>query len=651
MAIASLFFAASSCSDDLDEDNGIQNQDNSEKAYLSVTISSPYDDTRADALDNRFEYGTKDEQSINAATFCFYYENGNLASSTTVFQATLKDVSGADSLVIAENSHGTGTNPGTIVDDDIEFEGVTTVLVRNYSENRAPKYMLTILNAPSDFTAPATLDDALQLTVGEKELHNTANLPKSYMNGNKFIMTTSSYNRDTETNLTKKGYYYVTLLTEDDFHSTQAEAVQAAADGNSVNVYVERLAAKVRIALDNGLGATDVTDFNDNNSYPLVKIDSTFTIKGETDQDLAEGAEEQGKELYAEILGWGINTQPMLSYYFKHINTDWKSENSSLGFVWDAAIYHRSYWGESFPYGKLTAEGTTDQYAYPDEYVPAYATVSRATEESTENAQSLNNNDYHMFYQKANDLSSAMGTELYCPENTNNATVLNKVENYQAAVTCVLVKARLVDKDGVPQVVILYNNQLYLPKTFKELAIAGVASQFKSGSKGLTADDLKFDNAPSLNGRINVILSATGEAKSWTNAAGEAVTTVDINDALRGFTTNADAVAYGDPDKAADGDPSNGLMYYCIPIEHMRGGIQSKKELGNDKLRNIKEGQFGVVRNHIYDLSINLIKNLGHGIYNPDEPIVPPLEKDDRYYIGVKVNILSWHNVQQNVTL
>jgi hypothetical protein len=146
-------------------------------------------------------------------------------------------------------------------------------------------------------------------------------------------------------------------------------------------------------------------------------------------------------------------------------------------------------------------------------------------------------------------------------------------------------------------------------------------------------------------------LTDAAASKALTDASGATVTADKINEALRGFTTNADAVAYGDPDKAADGDPSNGLMYYCIPIEHMRGGIQSKQDLRNDKLRNIKEGQFGVVRNHIYDLDINLVKNLGHGIYNPDEPIVPPLEKDDRYYIGVKVNILSWHNVQQSVSL
>lgn len=642
MAIASLFFAASSCSDDLDEDNGSKTQDNSEKAYLAVTITSPYDDTRAETVDNKFEYGTSAEQSIGAATFCFYYENGNLASSTTVYQATLKDVAGADSLVISENSHGTATS----TEDPIEFEGVTTVLVRNYSENRAPKYMLTVLNAPSDFTAPATLDDALQLTVGEAQLHKTANLPKSYMNGDKFIMTTSSYNRATETNLTKKGYYYVTLLTEEDFHSTQAEAVQATKDGKSVNVYVERLAAKVRIGFDTSLGSATVTDFNDNQTYPLIKIDSTFTIKGETDVNLSDGAEEQGKELYAEILGWGINTQPMLSYYFKHINTQWSFENSSLGFVWDAAIYHRSYWGESFPYGKLTADGTIDQYAYPDEYVSAYASVTRALSEASSESP-----DYHMFYQKANDLKASIDSDLYCPENTNNATVLNKVENYKAAVTCVLVKARLVDKDGNPQVVILYNEQLYLPETFKVLAITGVASQYKADGAGLKASDLKFDNAPSLNGRINVILTDAAASKALTDASGATISAEKINEALRGFTTNADAVAYGDPDKAADGDPSNGLMYYCIPIEHMRGGIQSPKDLSNDKLRNIKEGQFGVVRNHIYDLDINLVKNLGHGIYNPDEPIVPPLEKDDRYYIGVKVNILSWHNVQQSVTL
>jgi hypothetical protein len=627
MAIASMFFAASSCSDDLDEEGAALNsEDNSEQAYMAVTITSPYSDTRAEAedVDNTFEYGTSAEQSITSATFCFYYENGNLASTTTVYQANV----GTDSVTIAEKSHGTAKDAET---DPIELEGTATVLVRDYDANRPPKYMITILNAPSGFTAPANLTEALQTTVGEPTLHNISNLPLSYMNGNKFIMTTSSYNRKNEDAVTDKGLYYVTALQASDFKETQALAKEAAANGQSVNVYVERLAVKVRIGLDKDLTTTPITDFNNHETYTAVPIGESFVING------VDGAKDT-TQLYAEILGWGINTQPMLSYYFKHINTSWTSDNNSLGFVWDAAIYHRSYWAEAFPYGKLTADGLTGQYAYPDEYVPAYATVTRAASEAADD-------DYHMYYIKANDITAALDSEEYCPENTNSQAVFKKVGNYQAAATCALVKARLVDKDGIPQVVILFNDELYTAEAFKQLAINAVASNYSISGRALQPSDLKFVDATRLNGCVTVAL--TDEAVTTLN---NTTTSDEINGAFRTFTLTADAVAYGNPDKG-EYDPSNGLMYYCIPIEHMRGGIQSKQDLRNDKLRNILEGQFGVVRNHIYDLAIESVSNLGHGIYNPDEPIVPPLEKDDRYYIGVKVNILSWHNVQQHVTL
>ena len=91
----------------------------------------------------------------------------------------------------------------------------------------------------------------------------------------------------------------------------------------------------------------------------------------------------------------------------------------------------------------------------------------------------------------------------------------------------------------------------------------------------------------------------------------------------------------------------NGMMYYCVPIEHLRGG---KVTYNDDLSVKVDEADYGVVRNHHYVLSINKIQNLGTAVYNPDEQIVPVVESPT-YYVGAKVNILSWKVVNQSVEL
>ncbi len=89
------------------------------------------------------------------------------------------------------------------------------------------------------------------------------------------------------------------------------------------------------------------------------------------------------------------------------------------------------------------------------------------------------------------------------------------------------------------------------------------------------------------------------------------------------------------------------MMYYCIPVEHLRGG---KFTVGSDLKVTVNEADYGVVRNHYYKLTINSITKLGTAVYNPDEEIVPVMEPQT-YFVGAQVNILSWKVVTQSVDL
>ena len=106
------------------------------------------------------------------------------------------------------------------------------------------------------------------------------------------------------------------------------------------------------------------------------------------------------------------------------------------------------------------------------------------------------------------------------------------------------------------------------------------------------------------------------------------------NETLAGFAAADDIISY-----------KGGLMYYNIPIEHFN----------NDAVENkvVPEAKYGIVRNHVYVLNITSLTNLGMGIYDPDEVIVPgdPIEKKELYQVGANIKILSWKVVNQNVEL
>ncbi len=82
----------------------------------------------------------------------------------------------------------------------------------------------------------------------------------------------------------------------------------------------------------------------------------------------------------------------------------------------------------------------------------------------------------------------------------------------------------------------------------------------------------------------------------------------------------------------------DGLMYYHVPIEH----------LGTTTGDTLVEGQYGIVRNHYYNITITSLENFGRGIADEDEVIVPQPDIT-YYYLGANINILSWKHITQGV--
>jgi hypothetical protein len=635
MAIASLFFAASSCSDDLDEDNGIQTsqQDEGDKAYMTVTITSPSSETRGEGdAENPYVYGTADEHSILRADFYFFNKSGKFISNSHVFDPSKFTNSHDDSAA-------QDPNDGTATTENIEFNAVTCFQVKNYEtgENTRPYFMVTVLNQDGTLPEPTTYED-LQNALTKATQSATAKeldpslLGNVYKSNNGFIMTTSSrYDADKAAAVGSNYHYNVTYLSSTNFFSSETAAKEAAKnEGGSVKVYVERLAVKVQVDVDDAVKTDALADGAykiSSDPFVLHKLDENGDMEADT------------IDLYARFTGWGINCQPARSYYMKHIDySTWKNDDSYLGFTWNDPSNKRSYWGQSYNYGahSSTNATTTDgyQYTYLTKYLSEYAGYTRATTDAAESK------DMHLVYQPFNNLTTAFGEPNYCPENTNSAKVLQSVTNFQGAVTCALVGAILEDKDGKEMDVVQFNGEFFEREAYVKyvLTCMGISAYTANGTP-MTYTNLQLTDSEDKNGQV--IVSVIDDGTVWyKNQDGtNAYTNTELDNALRSFNDEAPAVGYED-----------GQMYYSIPIEHLRPNAPSKSDIYNGKAK-ILEGHFGVVRNHIYQLTIDQIANPGHGVYDPDEPIVPPVETETKFYIGVKVNILSWKTVNQSVSL
>ena len=64
-----------------------------------------------------------------------------------------------------------------------------------------------------------------------------------------------------------------------------------------------------------------------------------------------------------------------------------------------------------------------------------------------------------------------------------------------------------------------------------------------------------------------------------------------------------------------------------------------------------KPGEYGVVRNHVYKTSVTKVVGLGTPVFDPTLPIIPELPAEKYSYIAARINILSWHIVNNSVIL
>lgn len=351
----------------------------------------------------------------------------------------------------------------------------------------------------------------------------------------------------------------------------------------------------------------------------LARVDVACTSNLETDKTDGTGTQQNKingysgqngtNEIQAVIKGWTLANRNSQSHLLKSLST-WNNSttftagNGSWAFAnWNDATNHRSYW------------------AYTDD-----VTAAKLTNDSY--ATILTNN-------------ATFAATDYCQENTGNGTATE------------LVAIAELQVDGVATDIAKYAGQYW---TIENL-LTQFANQILAGKiyyKANSGDPATVTALPA--GALK--LRPRNSSETSTVAAYEAV--LDLKaDYQTGYTFYSDATGNNTIELTAVQDILNdykalywkdGKTYYHTTIKHTLNSLSKD----------------GVVRNHLYKVSLTGVSGLGTPIPGTssddtdddpdtddpeDKPIDPEDPKDENSYLAAEINILSWNVIDQEVEL
>lgn len=551
MKIKSLLLGMMTCvalaactNEDLVENEGGNGVDNSTaKAYIGIKLANPQGNFSRAAEDG-FEDGNANEYSISRALFVFYTD-------------------GEKPLVGTQYSNGIGTNPDNIT-DAIEANSVA-VLALNTKDEEFPNQLVAYLNVPEsveNVLKTETLNEAMSYVA---QLNNIAD----FASEENFIMTNSVY-------LDGENIACAAKVERSNFAETED-----AAKTNPIKVYVERLAAKVRMT--------------ENLNIEIKDIDITL------------GSGNKNK-LKLVVDGWSLNGTNKDAFLLKNIDKSWKDE--TLFTNWNDPTRFRSYWGMDNNYGNGT---------YPNSFAE------------------YNPDNSSLDYSSWNEIAKNKKAPQYCLENTMTAEVAQNVN----ATTHMVIAGHyvLADENGedvadAPTELFKYAGTFYTRSDMIKLFAdayknkGGVWTAIENGYAEVNIESFDLKQAREA-GEAQLTLKNADKNTTYYYKEGEEYKAYENIDQIEQKAKEAlgTATAFCDGLKT----------YFYTTIRHLN---TTEGELG----------YLGIVRNHIYDLNLQKIKNLGHGVYDPDQDIIIEGDKKE-YYVAATLKILSWKVVNQDVNL
>ncbi len=594
--------ALAACSDDEPIQNSGTGAGNTDAIgdvqYLAVNIvtapsAAPVSKAEGDTHNGTYEDGSSAENKVSSVRFYFFDNAGNpLNIGTETAQRNYYDWKATDA---------TGKE-----DPNIEKMLTATIVIHKGTTPptddepdptpELPSQMIAIINPDA-----TTVKDKLHEMVKISDLRDV--IAEDYVqaitdNEYGFVMANSAYKDN------GGDEYLATQIPTEKYQNT-AEL----AKNNPIDIYVERNVAKVRVKFAEKVGYSTET-----HRAPLKdKIGDTY--------------------VYIEFNSWNVTAETNLTRLCKKIDVSWADNLFGATEPWYYSPYFRSYW----------------------------ATNAAGAQQS-----------WHSFEQISEGGKQFDGSSIYLNENTYpevitgnlaDGTPKNPIKPY----TKVILKGKLVKEDGTALEVCKYAGSTYLTEdALKDAMLASlqlngmIYKHYKKDGNSyvtaLTKDMVEFKTALEVDGGVKQSDGSYNTALADEDRSGRYYVYLRLkaysNEGEQDIVWNTNADNATHDDNLSDFDAINtylrgclssaqiykgGNTYYFFPIQH----------LGADNT----VGKYGIVRNHIYDCTINDIKGFGTPVYNPEETIYPEKPKEEDTFIGAQIKILSWRVVSSDITL
>ena len=667
-------------------------QDGEGIGYMSFSISQS-DKTRADNPDVTINDETFNKGSENEYAIC-----PNLSSNAAIFFDSDGVFYGMSLLQPSDNNDNgdreykdEANHVGNNYSDSEQYYTYVTRW-RNSDAKAKPSQVIVILNAkPAELEAIANAKTSKADLVAKKyDVFNADGVAQNfgvypYGDTRYFTMSNSAF-------LNGSADQSVTQITEAQICATAEKALQ-----NPVTVYVERLLAKFQLTFKTS--ASTSTELVENGTKVIMdpfngdtKVNDTPVVNYVENysgtEDNIDYPNYKSAEWKVYIVNWDINGLEKEGRLIKDISTG--SDNYFAN--WNNFSLHRSYWGASPTYAKNgKAEGFTTQYRdasydrYPDDkfYGNDMWTAGTHAQLNNLNYISFNNiSGRNQFkYAAERTYNAAEGLKNYGPFQYAShylvgAQLLLQGMDYGDGVTTD-VTAGAVQNDGTLANVgdkyyaysyVFGNVESYIRYSYRRMATWLADGQMhnmnigdlNSSLQGLTGGYLYkkvgdtyseisvaeaaefFTVQPSRtihgDGKVNIMPIAGKDiylqiSKGNADANFQKLTADDLTCAIYSYT---DAAKHF----------KEGRMYYAIPVQHNQGKSMtaSVDRINIDKDNGVYQlGDFGVVRNHWYYLTISKIGSIGIPVDDPDQPIIP--DPEDEYYVALEIVVLPWHKI------
>ena len=597
-------------------DDPINNQEeNNEKAVSYVRVKLVMADSNGSraANDGGYNVGEIYEQNIdvNKSIFLFYDAAGDYVTAGSLVDNTLnKNENG---------THHTTTDINSVYGDKFIALSASEDAVKKITQ------VLTVVNYHDiNSLKNKPLDEVKKLTTTEEQnVSNAGNTEEQRDTdgnvttaGSGYLMSTSVYHDGTD-------WVETTAILGNDVKAADGTVVthaniqptQTLAYEYPIKIYIERAAAKVQLKSGNNDGSwtfavepDSENEEKDPNTEADIVVDNVLT------------------PVSVKITGWTINNYNTTTNLVKRFNADWNTNVPYTG--WNFADDHRSYWALDTEYtylGSPTIKNITDHNAH-------LATKS---------------------FNQVQEMSTGTTTKdnvMYCYEHAKAQGADNVDENRTAPVnypnvTTVLIAGEVLLPNATSgETLYKYNSIYYREAAYKSMVASFLRQYTDAATNGniLEENDWTITLAEKEEGEdfeFSIKVELANAAKSI-YLSGESVSIDNVNKAVENKfvkTTEETKDAEGNETTIHTEVLTDGKCFYQIPIEHLSSSATAPL--------------YGVIRNHWYQLKIKAIAHVGEPVGDPEKPLPEIPTKETAHYLAAEIHVLSWHVVEQDVTL